>query len=62
MTSDRVKGAAREISGKVKEAAGDLTGNEEMEAEGKADQLEGKGQKIIGKVKDKAGEIRRRVS
>ncbi|MGM1016373.1 MAG: CsbD family protein [Actinomycetota bacterium] len=35
---DKIKNAAEDIAGKAKEAAGKVTGNEKLEAEGKADQ------------------------
>ena len=43
------------VKGRIKEAAGALTGNDELRAEGKADQAVGKAkqavQKVVGKVK-----------
>jgi len=43
------------VKGRIKEAAGALTGNDELRAEGKADQAVGKTkqavQKVVGKVK-----------
>jgi uncharacterized protein YjbJ (UPF0337 family) len=44
-----------EAKGRVKEAAGDLTGNRETEAEGQADQTKGKAKQAKGDLKD-AGE------
>ncbi len=35
---DKIKNAAQEARGKIKEGVGDLTDNERLEAEGKADQ------------------------
>ena len=49
---DRVEGAVKNMGGKAKEAAGDLTGDEKLKAEGKADQLEGKTQNAVGGMKD----------
>ncbi|MDI6623926.1 MAG: CsbD family protein [Brevundimonas sp.] len=49
---DRVEGAAKNMGGKAKEAAGNLTGDEKLKAEGKADQFEGKVQNAVGGVKD----------
>ena len=49
---DRVEGSAKQMGGKVKEAAGDLTGDHKMKAEGKADQVEGQVQNAVGGVKD----------
>ncbi len=49
---DRIEGAAKTIGGKIKEAAGKLTGDEKLKAEGRADQLEGKVQNTVGGIKD----------
>lgn len=48
---DQFKGAAKEVGGNVKEGLGKLTGNEKLQAEGKADQIEGAVQKKVGDVK-----------
>jgi uncharacterized protein YjbJ (UPF0337 family) len=42
-----------DIKGRVKEAAGDLTDNDRLEREGKADQAAGKTKEFIDDVKDK---------
>ena len=52
MDKDRIKGAAEQAKGKVKEVAGKITGDSKTEAEGKADQLKGKVQNTIGGIKD----------
>jgi uncharacterized protein YjbJ (UPF0337 family) len=49
---DRVEGAARNLGGKAKEAAGKVTGDEKLKAEGRADQVEGKVQNAVGGLKD----------
>ncbi len=49
---DQFKGAAKETGGNIKEGFGKMTGNEKLQAEGKADQVEGKVQKTVGDVKD----------
>ena len=49
---DRVEGAAKNVVGKIKEGFGNLTGDEKLKAEGKADQVEGKVQNTVGGVKD----------
>ncbi len=49
---DRIEGAAKNIGGKIKEAAGKLTGDEKLKAEGRADQVEGKVQNTVGGIKD----------
>ena len=48
---DQFKGAAKEAGGNIKEGIGKMTGNEKLQAEGKADQVEGKAQKTVGDVK-----------
>ena len=49
---DRIEGAAKNIGGKLKEAAGKLTGDEKLKVEGRADQVAGKVQNAVGGVKD----------
>lgn len=49
---DRIEGAAKNIGGKVKEAAGKMTGDTKLQAEGKADQVEGKVQNAVGGAED----------
>lgn len=49
---DRIEGAAKNLGGKAKEAAGKVTGDEKLKAEGRADQLEGKIQNTVGGIKD----------
>ncbi|CAN5825062.1 CsbD family protein [soil metagenome] len=41
-----------ESKGRAKEAAGDLTGNKDMQREGKTDQAGGKVKGAVDKVKD----------
>ena len=53
MNNDRIKGAAREMRGTIKEAAGKLTGNTTLEAKGAAQKAGGKVLNAIGKVEDK---------
>jgi len=59
MDKDRIKGAAREAKGSIKEAAGKITGDSKIEAEGKADKILGKAQNAVGGLKDKAREATR---
>ena len=49
---DRVEGAAKNMGGEIKEAAGKVTGDEKLKAEGRADQVEGKVQNAVGGLKD----------
>jgi uncharacterized protein YjbJ (UPF0337 family) len=46
-------GRSDQLKGKVKEAAGSLTGNKKLEREGKADQAVGKVKQKVSKVVDK---------
>ena len=43
-----------EIEGRIKEAAGDLTGNKDLQREGKVDQASGKAKKVIDAAAEKA--------
>ena len=54
MHKDEAKGVAKQVKGALKDAAGGLTGNERLQAEGKAD-------KVVGKVQQKAGELKDRA-
>lgn len=49
---DRVEGAATNLGGKVKEAAGKATGDAKLQSEGRADQASGKVQNAVGGLKD----------
>jgi uncharacterized protein YjbJ (UPF0337 family) len=52
MDKNRIEGAAKELKGTIKEAAGKLTGNRKLEAEGKVDKAAGEVQSTVGKTKD----------
>ncbi len=52
MNSEHVKGAAEKGEGKVKEAAGHVTGNKDLENEGKVDQVKGAVHNAAGNAKD----------
>jgi uncharacterized protein YjbJ (UPF0337 family) len=49
---DRVKGAATRTGGKIKQAAGEMTGDTKLQTEGKMDQVKGKAQNAMGGIKD----------
>jgi uncharacterized protein YjbJ (UPF0337 family) len=49
-TKDKVEGAAHEVKGSVKEKAGKLTNNPDLQDEGTAEKVAGKVQKKIGDV------------
>jgi uncharacterized protein YjbJ (UPF0337 family) len=52
MDKDRVAGSAQQVKGGIKEAAGKVTGDAKLQAEGKADKAEGKVRNAVGGVKD----------
>ncbi|HEY0835381.1 MAG TPA: CsbD family protein [Azospirillum sp.] len=52
MDKDRIEGAGKKMKGSIKEAVGNLTGDEKMRAEGKMDKAEGKVQSTVGGAKD----------
>ena len=51
---DRIEGAAKNIGGKIKEAAGKVTGDTKLQAEGKADQVKSD---VADAVKDGANKV-----
>jgi len=52
MDKDRIKGSADQAKGAVKDAAGKLTGDQKLRAEGQADKLKGKVESAVGGMKD----------
>lgn len=52
MNKDRIVGAAKQAKGAIKDGAGKILGNPELEAEGKGDKIEGTIQNAIGRGKD----------
>jgi uncharacterized protein YjbJ (UPF0337 family) len=52
MGEARLKGSATKISGKVKEGAGNLSGDQKLKREGIFDQIKGKVQNAFGGMKD----------
>ncbi|HEX2360576.1 MAG TPA: CsbD family protein, partial [Jiangellaceae bacterium] len=49
---DKVRNMAEDVGGKAKEAAGKVTDNERLEAEGKADQVSADVKQTGEKIKD----------
>lgn len=50
-------GAIDELKGRIKEAAGALTGKKELSREGKADKVAGKAKDAVDTVREKAGAV-----
>jgi uncharacterized protein YjbJ (UPF0337 family) len=46
-----------QAKGRIKQAAGDLTDNEKLKKEGKADEAAGKAKEFLEDVKDKADDM-----
>ena len=62
MNNDQFAGTARSIGGHIEEAAGKLTGNRHLEADGIVDQVKGAAQNFYGDVKEKARDTYDRVA
>ncbi len=56
MSHDKEKGEAKQVKGKIKETAGELTGNKKLQAKGKIEKTEGKAQEKVGDLKRKLDE------
>jgi uncharacterized protein YjbJ (UPF0337 family) len=54
MDKDRIKGSAKQMKGAAKDIAGKISGDSKLQVEGKADKAEGKVQNTVGSMKDKA--------
>ena len=52
MNKDQVKGRTTQVTGKVKEVAGKVTGNVRTEAKGMAEKTAGKAQAVYGDTKE----------
>lgn len=52
MNKDRIDGSVEQAKGKVKEVAGNVTGDSKLKNEGKAQQVAGKVQNTVGGLKD----------
>jgi uncharacterized protein YjbJ (UPF0337 family) len=49
-TKDKLEGQVHEVKGKVKQKAGQITNNPDLEVEGQVENLSGKVQKKLGKI------------
>jgi uncharacterized protein YjbJ (UPF0337 family) len=54
MDKEHVKGAADKVKGAFKDAVGKMTGDKQMQAEGKFDKAKGAARQAVGDVKDAA--------
>jgi uncharacterized protein YjbJ (UPF0337 family) len=51
-TADKVKGAANEAAGKVKQGVGEAVGSDRLQGEGVIQEVKGKGQQALGDAKE----------
>lgn len=56
MNRDELEGKAEALKGKVKQATGDLTDNQELHDEGVADEVAGDTQDAMGRARRKVGD------
>ena len=54
MDREHVRGVADKAKGAIKEGAGKITGDKEMENQGKLDKAKGSAHNVAGDVKDRA--------
>jgi uncharacterized protein YjbJ (UPF0337 family) len=54
MDREHLKGTADKVKGAVKDAAGKVTGDKKLQAEGKFDKAKGSAHNLAGDVKDAA--------
>jgi uncharacterized protein YjbJ (UPF0337 family) len=54
-TKDNVEGKMHQVKGTIKEVAGRIVGNSDLEAEGKEENTDGKVQEKIGDIKKVVG-------
>jgi uncharacterized protein YjbJ (UPF0337 family) len=52
MDKEHVKGVADKAKGTIKDAAGKVMGDKDLQAEGKVDKAKGAGHEAVGDVKD----------
>jgi uncharacterized protein YjbJ (UPF0337 family) len=57
MSNDDIKGKAENLKGRAKQAAGTLTGNEKLEAEGMVERAKGAAREKVGEAKRKLDEV-----
>jgi uncharacterized protein YjbJ (UPF0337 family) len=59
MNKDQVKGAAKDVAGKIQEEAGKVLGSKEQQIKGLSKQISGKVQKGIGDVKQAVKDVKK---
>ena len=59
MNKDQVKGAAKDVVGKIQEEAGKVVGSKEQQIKGLTKQISGKAQKGVGDVKQAIEDLKK---
>jgi uncharacterized protein YjbJ (UPF0337 family) len=59
MNKDQVKGASKDVAGKIQEAAGKLVGSKKQQIKGLAKQISGKAQKAVGDVEQTVEDLKK---
>jgi uncharacterized protein YjbJ (UPF0337 family) len=57
MNDDQLKGALRDVKGKIEKGAGDITSDTKWQADGIVDQVAGKTQNLYGRAKEKVQDV-----
>jgi len=57
MNKNEQNGAIDQVTGKIKQAVGSATGNDDLKARGQADESVGKVESAVGKASRKAGDV-----
>ena len=62
MTQEHVRGGLEKLGGRIKEAAGAISGNDRLKAQGQFDQVKGGAHQAWGGVKDAARGLAARLN
>ena len=61
-TTDKIKGAANEVAGALKQGVGEAVGNPKLQVEGAAQKLKGRAQGAVGDAKDAAKDAAHKIA
>ncbi|GAB18939.1 hypothetical protein GOEFS_070_00230 [Gordonia effusa NBRC 100432] len=59
---DKISNKAEDLGGKAKEAAGNVTGDDQLKGEGKGDQISSAVKDGVESVKDAAGKVKDKLT
>jgi uncharacterized protein YjbJ (UPF0337 family) len=62
MNSNQIKGAVKDVAGKVRRKAGEVVGSTEQQIKGAAEQIAGKTQKALGDAQEAGKDMGKRQS